>query len=163
MNYSVDRPQQVNRQKPEYTKPAQKSDWFSQIRPTSIGFDSLFDHLDAMMKGSVSASTNYPPYNIVKVSDTAYYVEMAIAGFSREDITIDLLENTLTISANKASTSDPSVVVIHQGISNRYFSRTFRLAENIEVGDASMENGMLRVNFERIVPESQKPRRIEIA
>lgn len=161
MNKQVEqRPYFENKYAP--AKPAQKSDWFSQIRPTSIGFDSLFEHLDAMMKGSVSASTNYPPYNIVKVSDTDYYVEMAVAGFSKDDISINMVEDTLTISADKVSTDDPNVEVIHKGISNRYFSRTFRLAENIEVGDASMENGMLRVNFERIVPESHKPRVIEI-
>lgn len=159
MNYQVDN---YRSQKTAHEKPAQKPDWFSQIRPTSIGFDSLFEHLDAMMKGSVATSTNYPPYNIVKVSDTDYYVEMAVAGFTKDDISINMVDDTLTISADKVSTDDPDVEVIHRGISKRYFSRTFRLAENIEVGDASMENGMLRVNFTRIIPESHKPRVIEI-
>ena len=142
------------------TKPAQKPDWFSHIKPTSIGFDSLFEHVESLLKGSMP--TNYPPYNIVKVDDTRYYVEMALAGFSRDDVQIDLLDNSLTVRSSKVSSDASEESYLHRGIAGRYFERTFSLAENIEVVVASMENGMLRVDFERIVPEEQKPRSIEI-
>tara|TARA_B100001250_G_C19360576_1_gene597517 strand:+ start:227 stop:565 length:339 start_codon:yes stop_codon:yes gene_type:complete len=105
-------------------------------------------------------STGFPPYNIHKGGDYSYTIEMALAGFSKEDIEIEVAENTLSVRSDKKDETDEWT--FHRGISYRKFDRKFTLAEDIVVNGAKLENGMLTIDLERIVPEEKKPRLIEV-
>ena len=119
----------------------------------------MFDNLTRYMDNNVQ-STGFPPYNIHKGGDTSYTIEMALAGFSKEDIEIDVAENTLSVRSDKKDETDEWT--FHRGISYRKFDRKFTLAEDIVVNGAKLENGMLTIDLERIVPEEKKPRLIEV-
>jgi len=135
-------------------------DNFNQLTPYAVGYDKMFDHLNNYVSNNVT-STGFPPYNISKGGDYTYVIEMALAGFSKKDIEIEVADNTLTIRSIKENEED-NEDTIHRGISYRKFDRKFTLAEDLVVNDASLENGMLRINLERIVPEEKKPRLISI-
>jgi molecular chaperone IbpA len=136
------------------------TDPFDRVKTYSIGFDRMFDRL---FDESFVTTTNYPPYNIVKVSDTDYAIQIAVAGFSKDDIEIETKENTLVVKSKK---KDSEIVdeaeYLHKGISNRAFTRAFTIADDVEVKGASYENGLLVITLERIIPETKKPRLIEI-
>ena len=134
-------------------------DNFNQLTPYAVGYDRIFDHLNNYVSNNVT-STGFPPYNISKGGDYNYVIEMALAGFSKKDIEIEVADGTLTIRSTKENeeSEDP----IHRGISYRKFNRKFTIADDIVVNDASLENGMLKINLERIVPEEKKPRLIEV-
>jgi molecular chaperone IbpA len=118
-------------------------------------FDRLFDEN--------VVTTNYPPYNIVKTSDEKYAIEIAIAGFSKNDIEIETEENTLVIKTSDKEEEDKNdVEYLHKGISARAFKRSFSLADDVVVKGATFENGLLIVDLERIIPEEKKPRKISI-
>ena len=125
--------------------------------PYSIGFDNLFDRLFDI---DLESSGTYPPYNISKVDDNNYIIEMALAGFSKDDIEIEVAENTLSVRSDKKDETDEWT--FHRGISYRKFDRRFTLADDIVVNGAKLENGMLTIDLERIVPEEKKPRLIEV-
>ncbi len=131
-----------------------------QFNRFAVGFDNLFDQLHR--RSASDSNNNYPPYNIVKYSDTEYSVEFAVAGFDERELDIELKENKLVVTG----TRDPSYAepgeYLHHGISKRNFSRTINLAENIVVNGATVKNGMLTVSLERVVPESAKPKKIPI-
>ena len=131
--------------------------------PMFVGLDRVYDqmlkHADSMSKAK--AIPNFPPYNISKVDDNKYTVEIAVAGFSKSDIDIEIDGDTLKITGNSASV-DEEDSFLYKGIANRAFSRTFNLADTIEVKDASLVNGMLKVFLENIIPENQKPRKMDI-
>ena len=132
---------------------------FDRVRTYSIGFDRMFDRL---FDENV-VTTNYPPYNIVKTSDEKYAIEIAIAGFSKDDIEIETKENTLVIKTSDKEEEDKSdVEYLHKGISARAFKRSFSLADDVVVKGATFENGLLIVDLERIIPEEKKPRKISI-
>lgn len=131
---------------------------FSDLRPFSVGFDSIFDQLDKLTN-TTRAATGWPPYNIKKVEDNKYVIELAVAGFSKSEIELELKENTLTISGR--TNSDESTY-LYKGIADRSFSRTFNLADTVEIKNAELINGMLRIWLENIIPESRKPKKIEI-
>ena len=134
---------------------------WNDLRPFSVGFDELFDHFNNTLEYTVKQQTSYPPYNINKIDDLNFQVEMALAGFSKKDIEVKYADNQLTI---KSVDSDDKVEkeTLHRGISKRKFSRTFTLAEDMKVNGAELKDGMLLIELEKIVPEEKKPRTIDI-
>jgi molecular chaperone IbpA len=133
-----------------------------------VGYDNIFDHFERMFDDDLfmnSMPANYPPYNIVKTGEYTYNVEVALAGFSRDDINVEYADGMLTIKSKdkqESAEKDEDGNVIHKGISKRYFSKSFTIADDVEVRGAELKDGLLKVSFERIVPESKKPRTIEI-
>ena len=127
--------------------------------PYSIGFDNLFDRLFDM---DLESSSSYPPYNISKVDDNNYIIEMALAGFNKDDIEIELADSELTVRSKKREDSNKDVNLIHQGISHRSFNRKFTLSEEILVKNAEMKNGMLIIKLEKFIPQNKKPKLISI-
>ena len=127
--------------------------------PYSIGFDNLFDRLFDI---DLESSGTYPPYNISKVDDNNYIIEMALAGFNKDDIEVELADSELTVRSKKREDSNKDVNLIHQGISQRSFNRKFTLSEEILVKNAEMKNGMLIIKLEKFIPENKKPKLISI-
>jgi|TARA_B100001939_G_scaffold338236_1_gene343574 molecular chaperone IbpA len=127
--------------------------------PYSIGFDNLFDRLFDI---DLESSNSYPPYNISKVDENNYIIEMALAGFNKDDIEIELADSELTVRSKKREDSNKDVNLIHQGISHRSFNRKFTLSEEILVKNAEMKNGMLIIKLEKFIPENKKPKLISI-
>ena len=133
------------------------------IHKFGIGFDNIFDEL--MRVNQQQTNTNYPPYNIVKHSEDAFAIELAVAGFREGDINITLEKNVLTIKGEQTVDLDElekEVEYVHRGISARNFTRTFTLADYVEVVGAKAENGILKIELERQVPEEQKPKTVAI-
>ena len=139
---------------------------FNQLRPVTVGFDSVFDNFERMFSDDFfSTSSNYPAYNIVKTKDNHYDVEVALAGFNKKDIKVSYADGQWSIESvknNSAKEKDENGNVIHRGIAKRYFKKSFSVAENCEVKGAELKDGLLRVSLERIVPEAQKSRVIDI-
>ena len=134
-------------------------DNFNQLTPYAVGFDRVFDQLTAYAANNAT-STGFPPYNIRKGGDYTYAIEMALAGFSKDDIEIEVAEGLLAVRSVKENDENDSN--IYRGISYRKFNRKFTLADDIVVKDASLENGMLEITLERIVPDAKKPRIIKV-
>ena len=126
----------------------------------SIGFDSMFDRLLGPSTQHVSNSQGYPPYNIRKDGDTKYFIEMAVAGLSEEDLEVELKETVLEIRS-KQSTEDEANYV-HRGIAKRTFERSFTLSDDIVVKGCDLTNGMLTVELKKIIPEEKRARLIPI-
>ena len=132
---------------------------FNQLRPFTIGFDDVFDHFEKMADYSFQ-STSYPPYNIVKTGDLTYDIEVALAGYGKDDVSVDYADSVLTIKSVHEDKDDKDT--IHKGISRRKFTKSFTVADDVEVKGAELKDGLLRVSLEKIVPESKKPRTIKI-
>ena len=122
---------------------------FNQLRPHTIGYDDIFDHFNNMFESSW-LQNNYPPYDIIKHSDVKYDVQVALAGYSKEDIDIEVKENTLSIKSVKKD-EDDKVEVLHRGIAKRYFERHFTIADDVKVNGAELKNGLLIVSLERLI------------
>ena len=137
---------------------------FNQLRPLSVGFDDVFDNFESMLNLDTINVPNYPPYNIVKTGENTYDIELALAGFSKDDINVEYENNVLTVkSIKKADEKDEQANgVIHRGISKRMFTKSFTVADDVEVKGAELKDGLLKVSLERIIPESKKPRTIKI-
>ena len=137
---------------------------WNSLRPFSVGFDSIFEEFDRMLESPERYNSNYPPYNIRKLSDNDYKIEVALAGFSKEDIELELKDSTLTIrnKTKEKVINDESNGVIHKGISTRQFERSFTISEDIKVKNAELKNGLLNIDLERIIPDEKKPRLIDI-
>ncbi len=136
---------------------------FNQLRPVSVGFDNVFDHFERMFEDDFRVpSINYPPYNIVKTGTNKYDIEVALAGYNKKDIDVSYEDNMLHIKSKKDEKEDKEDGVIHKGIAKRYFSKSFTIADDVEVKGAELKDGLLKVSLERIVPESKKPRTIDI-
>ena len=133
-------------------------DNFNQLTPYAVGYDKMFDNLSRYVDNSVT-STGFPPYNIRKEGDYHYVIEMALAGFSKEDIEVEVADGTLSVRSDK---KDDAADNLYRGISFRKFNRKFTLSDDIVVNDAALDNGMLTINLERVVPEEKKPRLIEV-
>ena len=133
-------------------------DNFNQLTPYAVGYDKMFDNLSRYVDNNVS-STGFPPYNIRKEGDYHYVIEMALAGFSKEDIEIEVADGTLSVRSDKKDDASDN---LYRGISFRKFNRKFTLSDDIVVNDAALDNGLLTINLERIVPEEKKPRLIEV-
>jgi molecular chaperone IbpA len=138
-------------------------DNLNQLTPYAVGFDRVFDQLNTHARNNAT-STGFPPYNIRKGGDYTYAIEMALAGFSKNDIEIEVAEGLLTVRSIKENdeTNEEYDSKIYRGISYRKFNRKFTLADDIVVKDASLENGMLEITLERIVPDAKKPRIIKV-
>ena len=140
---------------------------FNNLRPITVGFDNMFDHFEHMMDDSFFRGTmgNFPPYNIVKTGENTYDVELALAGFSKKDIEVEYKENMLTVKSkkqDKQEETDEDGNVIHRGISKRMFSKSFTIANDVEVKGAELKDGLLKVSLERIIPEHKKAKSIAI-
>jgi molecular chaperone IbpA len=140
---------------------------FNQLRPITVGFDNVFDHFERMFNDDFFnvPTVNYPPYNIVKTGANTYNVEVALAGFSRDDVSVEFAEGILTIKSKDRAESDKQDAdgdIIHKGISKRYFSKSFTVSDDVEIKGAELKDGLLTVSLERIVPESKKARVIDI-
>ena len=132
---------------------------FNKLTPYAVGYDRIFDHLSRYVDNNVT-STGFPPYNIRKEGDYNYVIEMALAGFGKKDIEVEVAEGTLSLRSVKENTEDESTV--YRGISYRKFERKFTLAEDLIVNGATLENGMLTIELERVVPEEKKPRLVTV-
>lgn len=133
----------------------------STLHRSFIGFDHLASMIDAASRNE--KQTSYPPYNIELIAEDKYVITMAIAGFSEEDVNIQVLENTLLVTGDKSEgKSDNKRHFLHKGISERNFERKFQLGDHVNVLGAEMDNGLLHVSLERVVPEAKKPRTISI-
>ena len=132
---------------------------FDPFKNLTVGFDDIFDQLSSMSK-YVNDIPNYPPYNIKKVGKDKYQLDMALAGFSKDDVKVEIKENILTVSASSSDKEDDSFV--HKGIAKRAFKRQWTLAEHLEVGDAKLKDGVLTVDMKLNLPEEKKPRTIKI-
>ena len=137
---------------------------WNSLRPFSVGFDSMFEEFDRMLESTERYNSNYPPYNIHKLSETDYKIEIALAGYSKDDIELELKENTLTVrnKTKEKVINENCNGVIHKGISTRHFERSFTISEDIKVKNAELKNGLLNIDLERIIPEEKKSRLIDI-
>ena len=131
---------------------------FAPYRRSTIGFDRLFDLLENSSLGQ--GSENYPPFDLIKVDDNHYRIDLAVAGFTRDEIDITAQQNQLIVSGRK--TDDDGVEYIHRGIANRQFERKFGLADFIKVAEADLKDGLLSVQLIREIPEAMRPRKISI-
>ena len=138
---------------------------WNSLRPFSVGFDSIFEEFDRMLESSERHNSNYPPYNIHKLNDNDYKIEVALAGYSKDDIELELKESTLTVRNKQKEKviNGESNGVIHKGISTRQFERSFTISEDIKVKNAELKNGLLNISLERIIPEEKKSRLINIS
>ena len=134
-----------------------------------IGLDRIAERVATMAQETQKAVSNYPPYNLKKIDDNKYVIEMAVAGFSKHDIEIEIADDKLTIKGNTEADSvfDPAGsegihAMIYQGLAMRPFTRTFSLADNVEIRGASLLNGILKIALEAIIPEHKKPKKIDI-
>ena len=130
-------------------------DQINSLTPYSIGFDTVFDRLSQNIDNS-----SYPPYNIRKVGEFDYTIELALAGFSKKDIEVKVVDGVITIKSIKENSENEET--LYRGISYRKFTKKFNLADDMEVKGAKLDNGLLSIDLERIVPEDKKPRTIDI-
>ncbi len=138
---------------------------FNSLRPFSIGFDDMFDQFESMLgNGSLGVQTNYPPYNIRKAGKDKYAIEVAVAGFNKDDVEVEYEDNLLTIKTKdvKRTEEKEGDEVIHRGISQRSFARSFTIADDVKVNGAQLKDGLLTISCEKIIPEIKKKRLIEI-
>lgn len=134
----------------------------SPLYRNTVGFDRLFSMLDSA--GNVEAAPTYPPYNIERTGENAYRVTVAVAGFTPEELSIEVKENTLSLRGEKAAPQAAETgQLLYRGIAARAFERRFQLADHVEVKGAALENGLLHVDLVRSIPEAKKPRLIPIA
>jgi len=131
------------------------------LHRATVGFDQIADMMDRIL-ADTALTPSYPPYNIEKTADDAWRISIAVAGFSENDLSVEVRENALIVAAKKSEENEDTKY-LHRGIANRAFERRFALADHVRVAGASHENGMLNIDLLREVPEALKPRRIEIA
>ena len=139
---------------------------FISLRPFSIGFDDMFDQFENMLgNGNLAMQSNYPPYNIRKTGNDKYSIEVALAGFSKKDVEVEFEDNLLTVRTKQVNKSEDKNVngeILHKGISQRQFARSFTIADDVKVNGAELKDGLLTIACERIVPEYKKKKLIEI-
>ena len=143
---------------------------FNNLRPITVGFDNMFDHFEHLMDDGFyrnGLTANFPPYNIVKTGKNTYNVELALAGFNKDDIEVTYEDNLLAVKSKKeeeetAATYEPDGNILHRGISKRYFAKSFTIANDVEIKGAELKDGLLVIALERILPEAKKAKTIEI-
>ncbi len=139
---------------------------FNSLRPFSIGFDDMFDQFENMLEnGGLTMQSNYPPYNIRKTGKDNYAIEIALAGFNKKDVQVEFEDNLLTVKtkqADKSENKNTNGEIIHKGISQRQFSRSFTIADDVKINGAELKDGLLTIACEKIVPEYKKKKLIEI-
>jgi molecular chaperone IbpA len=129
---------------------------FAPFYRSSVGFDRLFD----LLEQSAETASGYPPYNIERTDETHYRITVAVAGFAEKDLNVEVRDGVLTVSGKREDQEKQTY--LHQGIAGRAFERRFQLADHVEVREAKLENGLLHIALERVIPEEKKPRRIAI-
>lgn len=127
---------------------------------STVGFDRLFSMLDNA--ASINQSQTYPPYNIERVGEDQYRITMAVAGFTQDELTVEVKENTLTVTGQKNEAESEGDNFLYRGIAARAFERRFQLADHVQVTGASLDHGLLHVSLKREVPEAMRPRTISI-
>ena len=140
---------------------------FNQLRPLSIGYDDVFDHFESMFNHQYDSINvpNYPPYNIVKTGKYTYDIQVALAGYGKKDVDVSFENSVLTIKSVKDKDEkevEDNDGVLHKGIAKRMFSKSFTIAEDVEIKGAELKDGLLVVSMERIIPEHKKARTIKI-
>ncbi len=139
---------------------------FNSLRPFSIGFDDMFDQFENMLgNGGLSMQSNYPPYNIRRTGPDKYSIEVALAGFSKNDVEVEFEDNLLTVrtkQVDKSENKNDDGEIIHKGISQRHFARSFTIADDVKINGAQLKDGLLTIACERIIPEHKKRKLIEI-
>ncbi len=134
---------------------------FAPLYRATVGFDQIADLMDRVLTNEVS-QPSYPPYNIEKIGDDAWRISIAVAGFSEDELNVEVRENSLIVTARKKADEDEGRVFLHRGIATRAFERRFHLADHVRVVGATHADGMLHIDLRREVPEALKPRKIEI-
>ena len=137
---------------------------FNSLKPFSIGFDSMFDQFESMLGNGGMVQNNYPPYNIRKIGKDKYAIELAVAGFNKDDVEVEFEDNFLTVRTKKVdkTVEKDGDEIIHKGISQRSFSRSFTIADDVKVDGAQLKDGLLTVTCEKIIPEQKKKKLIPI-
>ena len=138
----------------------------NNLRPLTVGFDRFFSDWEEMFSNDFfKTPSNWPAYNIVEKKDNHYDIEVALAGFNKKDIKVSYADGQLSIESvknDKTKEKDENGNIIHRGIAKRYFKKSFSVADNCEVKGAELKDGLLRVSLERLIPEAQKPKVIDI-
>ena len=135
---------------------------FSPLYRSFVGFDRMANLIDAASQ-QASSGNSYPPYNVAQISENAYRIELAVAGFAEDELELESHENALTISGRKAPSADNDAAeYLHRGIAERGFERRFQLADHVKVEGAGLKNGLLVISLKRELPEALKPRKIAI-
>ena len=141
---------------------------YNQLKPLSIGFDNIFDHFENFFEDGedyirASLTSSFPFYNIVKKGNNKFDIEVALAGYDKKDITVEYEDKLLRIKSVKETKSDKDKDgLIHQGIAKRFFSKSFTIADDVEIEGAELKNGLLKVSLRQIVPENKKPKQITV-
>jgi molecular chaperone IbpA len=139
---------------------------FNSLKPFSIGFDDMFDQFENMLgNGGLTMQSNYPPYNIIKTGRDNYAIEVALAGFNKNDVEVEVEDNLLTVKTKQVDKSNQDLEdgeIIHKGISQRQFARSFTIAEDVRINGAELKDGLLTIACERVVPDYKKKKLIEI-
>lgn len=134
---------------------------FSPLLHSTLGFERFFGDIEKMLEPEYKQTHNFPPHNIIRLDDNRYMIELAVAGFSKDEIDITITEGVLAIKGNKQE-KQPSGEYLYRGIGTRAFTKTIKVADTVEVRGAEYSDGILRIALEKIVPEQKKPRKIEI-
>jgi len=140
---------------------------FNQLRPLSVGYDDVFDHFESMFNHQYDSISqpNYPPYNIVKTGKYNYDIQVALAGYGKKDVDVSFENSVLTIKSIKDKDEEEvkdNDGVLHKGIAKRMFTKSFTIAEDVEIKGAELKDGLLVVSMERIIPDHKKARTITI-
>ena len=138
---------------------------FNSLKPFSVGFDDMFDQFESMLgNGGLTMQSNYPPYNIRKAGKDKYAIELALAGFNKNDVEVEFEDNLLTVKTKKVdkTVSKDGNEIIHKGISERSFSKSFTIADDVKVNGAELKDGLLTIDCEKIIPEQKKKKLIPI-
>ena len=140
---------------------------FKQLRPLSVGYDDVFDHFESMFNHQYDSINvpNYPPYNIVKTGKYTYDIQVALAGYGKKDVDVSFENSVLTIKSVKDKDEEEveeNDGVLHKGIAKRNFTKSFTIAEDVEIKGAELKDGLLSVSMEKVIPEHKKARTIEI-
>lgn len=125
-----------------------------------VGFDRIFDDMERRFANQIS--NNYPPYNVAKLQENLYQIEMAVTGFEKDEIKVTVEQNELTVVGENKDTEDIEVEYLHRGLALRNFERKFTLAEHMKIVSATIKNGVLQLRIEREIPEEMKPRVIDV-
>ena len=137
---------------------------FNSLRPFSVGFDDMFNQFESMLGNGGLVQNNYPPYNIRKAGKDKYAIELAVAGFNKNDVEIEYEDKLLTVKTKKIdkTVEKDGNEIIHRGISQRSFSKSFTIADDVKVNGAELKDGLLTINCEKIIPEHKKKKLIAI-
>jgi molecular chaperone IbpA len=125
-----------------------------------LGFDELFNNIENRFANQVN--NNYPPYNILKHDENSYELEIAVTGFAKDEVTVEIDQNQLVVKGERKREESDETQYLHKGLANRDFTRSWTLAEHMEVGEGSIKNGVLTIALKRVVPEALKPRVLKI-